>query len=265
MKVRVNNFLDALTERIFFAPDTGGGDGGGDGNDETFTKEQVEQMIQGRVTKLKSTVAELQKQLTDAQKTGEKVAALEAKIAELSANNPPTPANPSDLEGKLKLLESKHANEIKQLTEKVSTLNTEREAEKTRRMQVERDTALGEALTEAGCRPDAISVGKAFLGNQVSYDAEEERWVYTLRTGGTVSVKDGVTQELPDYLKEPTLRNGGSGSSSGGKNSQKRTALQEAKAELQKAQQAAMSGREDDMAKYMSLKRKVGQLEAELV
>ena len=248
-----------LESRIFWDSDNGGGTGGGD---ETFTKDQVEQMIQGRISKMKADNAALQKQLADSDAANKaKLSELEAQLAALKKPDDPPP---SDLEGIKKLMESKHSKELQAINEKIAKLESEKALEKNRRMNAERDTELLLALRKAGCRPDAETIAKTHFIPSVSYDEEEERWVFNLKKGGTVRVEEGVTEEIPDFLKEPIMQNGGSGSSSGARATAQAKQLEAEKAQLAQLKERAASGRDDDVQKYLQKKRMVGQLEQQL-
>lgn len=257
--MRLNSFPQ-LEARVFYNEDDGGGDGG-----KTFTKEEVEQMIQGRLAKTKADHAALQAALEREKQTNStKLAELQAQLEELKTPAPPE-VKPDDVEGRLKLEQSKHAKQIEELNKSLQALTKEKELERSKRMKSERDRELILALREAGCRNDAEAVGLNHFVNRLSWDEADERWIYTLEKGGTVSVKEGVAEELPDYLKEPTMQRGGSGSSSGGKNAGKLKGLEEAKAKLKAMEEhAAKSGRDGDILRYQSQKRIVGQLEKEL-
>lgn len=247
---------------VLLAPDDGSGGSGGSG-DETFTKQQLEQIVQGRVAKLAQENADLKKSQAD---QAQKLAELEAKIS--SPPNPPphTPPGDDDIKGRMKLIENQHKSELEAIKNKLDAETKKREAAEKRRKEVERDSQVTAALQAAGCRADALSLGASHFTHQVELNEDEDKWFFRLKDGaGTVSIADGIKAELPDFLKEPSITAGGSGSRSGTKNEGKKTQLQAAKDKLNKLKEYAEgSQRESDMQAFLQQKRIVQNLEREV-
>lgn len=236
---------------------------GGGGSDETFTKQQLEQIVQGRVAKLKEENDTLKKNQ----------ASLDARLKELEnkpnnppPNNPPPHAPPDDdLKGRLKLLENQHKSEVEGIKAKLDAETKKREVAEKRRKEVERDSLIREGLRLAGCRADAEAMGASHFVGQVELNEEEEKWQFRLKDGGTVTIAEGIKAELPDYMKEPSITGGGSGSRGGSaKLEGKKSQLQAAKDKLNKLKEASDGGNEASLTLYMQQKRIVQSLEKEL-
>jgi hypothetical protein len=253
--------------RVFYSPDDAGGGGGGEGGggdagEKEYTKAQVEQIVQGRLTKLQRELAQA-KAKTD--EDSAKLRDLESQINELRQKLPNPPDPPQELQGQLKLLETKHQKLMDDLKKQLDSEKTEREKEHTRRMNVERDNAIFTALREAGCRDDAMEVGKAAFLNSIEYLTDEDRWVFNLKKGGQVTIKEGIQDELPDYLRESSMRGGGSGSTQGAKTAAAVKRLDAEKDKLSKLHERSIrSGADSDIQQYQRQKRLVTTLEKEL-
>lgn len=246
--------------RVLLAPD-GDGTGGEDPPaDKTYTQAELEQIIQGRVAKNKKEADDAKAKLV---KQETELADLRAKLA-----NPPKPEDPppTDLEGRIKLMESQSKRELAALQAKVDAAEKKAVDEENRRKRMERDREILDALTKAGCRTDALPVGLSYFASQVEYSDENSSNVFRMKSGGTVSVAEGIKEELPDYLKESSLQGGGSGSKS---SSSKKVAQQNAiDAEKKKKENlydfAMKSGKEADRLAYEKQKRRVAELEQQL-
>lgn len=247
-----------------FSPDGDGPPGGGSGDDKTFTQQQLEQIVQGRIAKLKEENELLKKNQTT----------LDARLKELEDKKndppphtpPPTVVSEDDVKGQLKLMEARHKAERDATNAKLEAEVKKREAADKRRKEVERDSQISSGLQTAGCRSDALEMGKSFFISQVELDEEEDKWHFRLKDGGgRVSIAEGIKAELPDYLKEPSISSGGSGSRSGAKNEGKQNRLTAAKEKLAKLAESAKSARETDILAYQHQKRTVQALEKELV
>src|SRR5204862_2874015 len=246
-------------DRVFLAPDGDGGGGAGELTPagETYTKEQLERIVQGRITKIHQ---DLEKEKTERAKSDQRVKDLEDKVKEI----PPPPIEPpsGDVEGRLKLLEKKHTQETESLKKSLEEETKKRTQAEQRRKELERDSDLTESLQIAGCRADAIEIAKNAFLPKVSRDEDDEKWVYNLSDGGVVSIRDGIAAELPDYLKDSTVKAGGSGSKGGARKAAKEAEIDSAKkllVELEK--KGKNSGDSQDVQNYLRQKRVVSDLE----
>lgn len=183
-----------------------------DQEQEVYTKEEIEQMIQGRITKTKKELDEAkaikEKQEEDLRIAKEELAALR--------NPPPPPPGENDLLGRMKLYEEKTQKKIDFLEKALEDEKKEKEKEIAKRRTTERDRLLSEALQKANIREEAISIGMNHFSHQLEYYADEDKWVFNLRGGGTTSIQEGVEAEMPDFLKRSSTEHGGSGARSGG-------------------------------------------------
>lgn len=244
--------------RFLMSPDSDGS--GGNSEPKTFTQEQLEQIVQGRLSKLQEQLASVK---ADSSKKDKDLEELKKKVEELSSR-PPTPPSSQDdsVDGRIKLLEQRYKSEVTSLKESVDQEKQLRVKETERRRAVERDRELSEALQLAGCRPDALEVAARYMLASIVFDDGDEKWVYNIRAGGVVSIRDGVAAELPDYLKDSSIKSGGSGSKSGNKASIKEAKLKTEREKLETLSKVALaSGSEQDIAAYQIQKRVVQQLE----
>lgn len=253
-------FYKFLSPRIFFAPDDGGGDGGGDPPAKTFTQADLDKIVQERLGKIKRDNDAKDKQIL---KMGSDLDDLRNQIAALSEEKPPV-SDPNDLKGKLELMESRYKKQIDDLNKKIGEAELARRDEHSRRLETERDKELSDGLAAAQCK-DSANARYIFLP-RIKYDDTEQKWLYHLVKGGTVSIADGVAEEMPDYLKPASLQGGGSGSSTGSpKRATQMKAIDHEKKILDELEaRAKKSGRMQDVAVHQKQKRKVQQLEREL-
>lgn len=178
---------------------------------EVFTKEENEQLIQGRITKTKKELDEA-KTLRDKQEEELRIA--KEELATLK-NPPPLPPGENDLLGRMKLYEEKTQKKIEYLEQQLAIEKQEKESEIKKRRLTDRDRHLSEALQKANIREEAIAIGMNHFSHQLEYYADDDKWVFNLRGGGTTSVQEGVEAEMPDFLKRSSTDHGGSGARSG--------------------------------------------------
>lgn len=200
-----------LVPEVLFAPDDGGGSGGAGGGDppptpsKTYTQVEFEEAVKKRLARQ---AKEHQKTIDD---LNTKIATLEEKIKTTPPVDPNDPAA-KDFNGRLELLESRHAREIDALKQELNTAKADRETEKKSRLEGERDRLITEALSKQQCRDSRA--GKRIFLPQVEFDDIENRWMYRTNKNNLVEVEDGIAEEMPDYLKPPQMNGGGSGTGS---------------------------------------------------
>ncbi len=250
-----------ISLRMFFEDDDGSGGGGaggsGGGDEAKFTQADVDRMIADRV---KAKNRELKEKERAAEKLRKDFEELKAKL-----ENPPGGGAPDPTKlGEIEILERKYQRQIDELKEKFSQSDKERENEKARRMQTEKDKELGDALTAVQCQD--LVMGRRYFNPQIEWDTVEDRWMYRTKSGGLVSILDGVTDELPASLKPPAMAGGGSGS--GGappKRLAKKAELEAAKVKLTQMEKAARESRGNAglVAQWNIQKKLVDKLTAE--
>lgn len=268
MGLSERTFMDNILDRIFFdAPTDGTGGGSGDPGTppETFTKEQMEQIVSGRVSRLKSENEELKKKASE-QDTA--IAALKASVQELQNNRNPAepPPGDDDVRGQFEIFKKQTQTQIDTLNSNLEAANRTAADERARREGMERDNLVTAALGEAGCRPDAIAMGMAFFASSIVRTETDGEWVFNLKdNGGTVSVVDGIKAELPDFMKSPTLPGGGSGTTTGSKGAESKAKLETAEKELVELdKRARTSNQQADRLAYRKKKREVEGLRSQL-
>lgn len=245
----------------FFDPNTDPNGPPNPSGEETYTKQQVEQIIQGRISKLQQEKAQLQSTVDSLQKT---LTDLEKRLKSLE-NPPPPPPHDDDIKGQLKLMEQNHQREISSVRDELNSERKKREQAEKAQRELERTNEVDAGLVAAGCRQDALEIGRSYFLHKIERLEDEEKWIFRLKGGGTCSIADGIKAELPDFLKEPSHAGGGSGfRSNGSGKAAKQSRLQEEKDKLSQLQQAARSGRDPDILAYQQQKRVVNSLEREL-
>lgn len=271
MSVKQEGFSNFRSDNIRLSPE--GDVGGGGSNDKTYTKAELEQIIQGRL-------ASVHEKLEEAKN---KNAALEAKVGELGnlestvselrsqldilkgQHKHPEGSNP-ELEGKMRLMENEHKGAMKQLQDRLERESKARQDAEERRLQVERDGEIRAGLQEAGCRADALEMGLNYFQKRVKFEEDPGRWMYSLMEGGTCKVVEGIAKDLPDYMKDPTLKKGGSGPSSSGATPAKVKQLESEEKKLKDLEKLSQAtGKEDDISRYLQQKRKVQALAKDTV
>jgi hypothetical protein len=93
------------------------------------------------------------------------------------------------------------------------TLQQEREAREQSemmRLETERDASLVKELQAAKCV--SVEGGLRHFREMLRYNPEKERWYFIEPdTGAPLEIKEGVSEYMPDYLKESPMKRGGSG------------------------------------------------------
>jgi len=251
--------------RILLDPTGEGGGGTGGGGEESFTKQQVEQMIQGRVAKLKLENDQLKQQLEDSKASQQnlqtRIQELEDKIAKGNTSGGSN-ADAEELRGQLVVLKREHQQQIESLTNRFNMAEKKATDADAKRRNVERDTEISEGLIAAGCRKDALETGKRNFLPQVIRDEETDSWKFKLADGsGLVSIASGIQVELPDYMRDPSVVARGSGSKGG------KPVLPEGKLKTERDKLVTLKATADrtnkssDIEAYQKQKRLVTQLE----
>jgi len=236
--------------------------------DRTFSQEEVEQIVQGRVAKLKGELEKSKDVASDLDKSKAAMTALENELKVLKTVTPPPEIIPhpseDDVKGQIKLMQSQYKKEIEALRNQVEQEKSARDQERGKRMNVEREREITTALQAAGCRNDALDMGLRYFEPQIEFDEDEQKNFYRLKSGGTVSITDGIAEELPDYLKASSMQAGGSGSQTSSKGAVRQKELESANTKLAELQKTAtLGGRNDDILAYQKQKRIVTDLETE--
>lgn len=220
-----------------------------------FTQEDVNRLMNTHKKALKAELDEVKKQ----------IAAKDQELAALRQRMEPQPL-PDDLKGQLELLQKKHDRQMELLEKQLNEERKNREAEYQKRLDAERDRLLEAALAKAQCIDTEVGY-RAFLP-QCFYDADEQRWLFRLKSSNVVSIEAGIAEELPPYLKRPQAAGRGSGSytsSATPKAEAKKQALVDAKAREAKAKAIAQSSnRESDRVAWREAFKEVQRLEKEL-
>lgn len=163
----------------------------------------------------------------------------------------------SEINKRLAWLQKKHQQELDSLRAVVEQERKLRTDAEQRRLLTERDSALQEALAAN----DVVSLegGMKFFRDNLYYDEDAVRWKYKAKDGLTFDVKDGIAEELPDWLKKPSTSKGGSGSQAALVN-----AIDGKAGEIKAAQErAARTGDPNDIAVYQRKKRELSELQAQ--
>jgi hypothetical protein len=257
-------------ERLIFGnvclePDTGAnggaGDGegaGGDGNVKTYTEAEVQEQLKQSMMRHRKGLQEELKKKDDA------LAQLQQQINDLQLKSADAGIDDKTLEGKLELQQKKFEREIEQLNARLVEEEKKRVAAEAKATQTRRDTLINEALVAAGCRD--LKVGFRTVLPEVEYDDVEDDWLVKTPGGKLVSLKDGLKELLPDFLKVSSAQEGGSGSRSGNVKREQRLAEldRETKAMAELHKTATRTGKENDLHAYLKKKREVAALKNEL-
>lgn len=212
---------------------------------------------------------------TEAKRTDKLIKDMQAQIETLKNNpnpspaptDPPLPPNAGDqtAEGRLKILEQKFTQMQSSLTGKLEILQKEKDDEKKKRLEMQRDAEVRDILNEIGCVE--LQAGLRQFLPQIEQDGED--WVYRMRTGEIITIKEGITAEMPAWLKAPrTGDRGGAGVT--GARAQKAQATSDLQREktklddLRKAAEKSGGGDTTAIVKYKQQQRVVRELEDKL-
>lgn len=126
----------------------------------------------------------------------------------------------------------------------------------------ERDRLLAEALQKAGVVPEAIDHGIKIFRDDVVYDDESGNFYFEeSSTGMKLPIDEGITDNLPDYLKASKV----TASGSGGRGSQASSLIDKARKDMQQlSEKAQKTGADSDIAQYHAAKKKLMSLEKDV-
>jgi len=87
------------------------------------------------------------------------------------------------------------------------------------RLEGERDREIVNVLTEARVHStdDGLSVFAKRCRYQATEDGKGGQWLYRTKDGEELPIRDGLPEEIPDYMKQPAGVGAGAGSASGGR------------------------------------------------
>ena len=155
-------------------------------------------------------------------------------------------------------------NKMRKQMEEMQNVIVERDAqmedEREMRLASQRDSLLQQALQENGVLPTAMDAALKLFRENVAYDEEQDEFYFVEdKTGVKLPISEGIKDNMPDYLKIPSVKHGGSG----GRGSQTTAMLEQARGTLSKLEaQAKKSGSEQDIAAYHAAKKKLIEVEA---
>jgi len=152
-------------------------------------------------------------------------------------------------------------NQSKQISELLESVATERKAREgadKARLDAIRDTEIAKALTDNRCVD--IAAGIKLMRDNVFLDQKLGKFRYKQQNNEVVSVAEGIAAELPKYMIQPATDGGGSGSagsrvSTGTPTDSEISALE--KEFLASQQRASQTGRDADIARYRTIKKKL--------
>lgn len=155
---------------------------------------------------------------------------------------------------RLAWLQKKHQQEIDSLRSTIESEKKLRLDAESRRLITERDAQLQEALASN----DVVSIegGMKFFRDNLFHDEEAGQWKYRAKDGLTFNIKDGISEELPDWLKKPSTSKGGSGSQAALVNEIDTKALGVKSAQ----ERATRTGDPNDIAVFQRKKRELDAL-----
>lgn len=172
-------------------------------------------------------------------------------------------------QAELKKLERKQERELRAKEERLERLQQELEAEKLQRRELLRQKLLDDGIAAAGGAVDRRGALRYFK-DQIFWDDDEGEWLYRSDDGDTLDVVDGITRDMPDWLKPSKLRGSGSGTNKSTAPSGKtktKTQLEAAEAELlllEKAAKADGNASGPAVERWWAKKREIKRLKNEL-
>jgi hypothetical protein len=242
-------------------------------NTETETKEQKKKapepkFTQDQVNKIAADVRrDVEKQFN------KKLADFEKKITEAAGNKSNgTPDDdvknlePTDYKGRLEVLEKRAARSQKEHEDRLKAIQNQLEDERKKRRETERDKLLNEALADAGCKPEDQHAARKYFLWQI--ELEDDTWMFRTKGGNLVSLREGVSEELPPYWKPSTMQSGGSGTTGGtvgARVNAKKKQLEDAQKVLKQLyDKGKATNTSADIAAYQRQKKEVERLQKEL-
>ncbi len=193
-----------------------------------------------------------------------KIDALEAKV---NAAPAPTPIDPTE-EGKVEILQRRHERTIQELNERIAAQEAAVEAERQKRMDLQRDKLLDDALSNAGVASKNLKAARRFFLPDIVFDELDAKWMFQSPSGSLSDIEDAVQEYLPDSLKPSKIARGGAGTQGGipARAARAQRSLDEAKQALaqMKADCAKRPNDNGLLTKFTRQKQLVQQLESDL-
>lgn len=171
----------------------------------TYTQEQVDgreaRARRAHERKLREIEAEFTK----------KIQALEAKV---NAPLPPVLADPTE-DGKVEILTRRHQRTIEEMEARIAAQEQAVETERKKRMELERDRLLDDALSAAGVTEKNLKAARRFFLPDIEFDEIDAKWMIRTPSGALTDIADAVQEYLPDGLKPSKIARGGAGTQGG--------------------------------------------------
>lgn len=272
-----HNYLLTIDGKVVPIISGGDGEGGGEGDKEPTMSELVK-LVQNQA-KLITTQQEQMRQheakfdelvesIADAMKEDEKEGdgEEEGDVEEEEIVREPEARRRSSESNKdseelvvLRRQIQKMSKQMEEMQGKMKQKDEEAQEERELRLASQRDNLLQEALQQAGVLTNAMPAAMKFFADNVIYDEQNDRFLFEEeKSGAKLSIAEGVKDNLPDYFKQTTARQGGGG----GRGSQANAVLEQARASLSTLHAAARkTGNDSDVSAYHNAKKKVIELE----
>lgn len=243
-----------------------GDDGGGDDPppppEKKFTQDDFDREIGKRLGKLKTENANKDQQIT---KLNEQISKLTERLDEIEQKKGGGGSDPS--KGEWEVQQRKLQVQVENLTTALENEKKLRVQAEQARVLSERDSMLRRLLRDAGAK-DPEKGAFRYIIDDVTYDDDEQSWVIRMPSGNTAKItKDVLAEVLPDYMKEPATRDGGSGATSaaGKARKQKQSQLEEQRAVVAEAAKLVKAHPMNNsyLVEWERQKKKLSQLEAE--
>jgi len=258
------------TLRIFWDDDDGSGGGGGDGGDNdkiTVSRDELEKIIDEKAQKqvgismqrqrktLQKKAKQLEEMLPEFEQLKQEREELQKQLVEATsgADDDKVPKS------KLEFMEERYEKEMALVRKSLDEERQVRLVAEQRTRETLRDQMIKDALVKAGCND--MTIGYRWVLPDVKYmegeDRPEDQWVVVFRDDDNTEmespIEEYIEHRLPDNLRSPKMRGGGSGSQTG---SPKRRAVQDDVERLEQEHKTAYKT-------AMSTQRASDQLRAE--
>lgn len=246
---------------LFFDSDDGGSGGGSD--DSTISLDEHKKLLKEAEDRFNANAAKQRRSAEASElKLKQQLEELQTQLTEIQDKHSGSGGKDGDA-GRIEMLEKKHRDQIAALEKRLNDEAAARQEEQKRRLQVERDKMLSEALN--GQCLDQTG-GVRYFMPQIEYDDDSQAWMFRTKNGNLVSIAEGVAAEMPDWLKPASVR-GGSGSGNGSpKLAERKTAVDAAEKALKEAQAAVSMDRGSvrSMKSYRDAKAQLDKAKREL-
>lgn len=264
--------IHGINKHLYMMPE--GDDSGGGGappappappEEQMISKAEADKQAAQQRRKHDRQMKEMQKKMEEQQAELEKLKSKPAPPTPPNGN--PNPTGDPAVDGKLEIMEAKFSRQIEDLQGQVQSANEAAEAERQKRLQLERQQLIDKALAEAGVVTKHLVQARRFFDPQIEWDQLEERWMFRTQSGNIVEIAEGVAAEMPDNLKSTKMK-GGAGTTAGmpAKKKAQHDALQAAKKRMTEIQaEMKKAGPKNHLlAQFSRAKNEVARLEKEL-